>query len=131
MPEGGHNVQDGVADTKCEWSKRVRGICWGAPFLPASFTTSPRWYHAYLEDTLAIAARLGAPTFFITFTANPTWQAITNELLPGQTASDRPDVVLRVFRGKLVQIRQYLREIFSPSGERYSLRVIDFQHRGK
>ncbi|CAN0154752.1 unnamed protein product, partial [Laminaria digitata] len=58
--------------------------------LPASFTTSPRWYRNYLEDALAVGARLGSPTFFITLTANTRWPEIVDELLPGQCASDRP-----------------------------------------
>ena len=34
------------------------------------------------------------------FTANPKWDEITCELLPGQTAIDRPDLVMCVFRIK-------------------------------
>ncbi|KAI4526365.1 hypothetical protein K525DRAFT_148450, partial [Schizophyllum commune Loenen D] len=33
-------------------------------------------------------------------TANPKWPEITRELLPGQTAYDRPDLVARVFKLK-------------------------------
>ncbi|CAM9581476.1 unnamed protein product, partial [Laminaria digitata] len=40
----------------------------------------------YLEVALAVGARLGSPTFFITLTANTRWPEIANELLPGQTA---------------------------------------------
>ncbi len=61
----------------------------GRTILPASFTTSQRWYQAYLEDALAVGARLGSPTWFCTMTACPSWPEIANELLPGQTASDR------------------------------------------
>ncbi|CAN0573110.1 unnamed protein product, partial [Ectocarpus sp. 12 AP-2014] len=42
----------------------------GRTILPASFTASPRWYRNYLEDALALGARLGSPTFFVTLTAN-------------------------------------------------------------
>jgi hypothetical protein len=34
---------------------------------------------------------------FITVTANPKWPEIKQELLPGQTASDCPDLVTQVF----------------------------------
>lgn len=110
---------------------RDAGVQPGRTILPATFTTSPRWYRARLEDALAVAARLGSPTFFITLTANPRWPEIINELLPGQSASDRPDVVLRVFRARVLQVRRHLTRIFCAYGERYSLVVYEFQHRGK
>ena len=34
-------------------------------------------------------------------TCNPRWVEITEALLPGQSASDRPDIVNRVFKEKL------------------------------
>ena len=51
-------------------------------------------------DTMAIIMESGIPDLFITFTANPNWEDITSKLLPGQTTSDRPDIVARVFEGK-------------------------------
>ena len=102
----------------------------GRIILPGSFTTSPRWYRNYLEDALAVGARLGSPTFFITLTANTRWPEITNELLPGQSACDRPDITLRVFRARMLALRPHLEEIFCPDGVRYSLQVYEFQHRG-
>lgn len=45
--------------------------------------------------------KFGKPDLFITFTCNPTWPEITDNLLPNQTASDRPDLVDRVFKLKL------------------------------
>ena len=38
---------------------------------------------------------------FLTMTANPNWEEIQRELLPNQTASDRPDIVVRVFFMKM------------------------------
>ncbi|GFV68071.1 ATP-dependent DNA helicase [Trichonephila clavipes] len=37
----------------------------------------------------------GTPDLFITFTCNPSWPEITVELLPGQVAADRVDLVVR------------------------------------
>jgi Helitron helicase-like domain at N-terminus len=37
-------------------------------------------------------------------TANPNWPEIQRELLPGQTAADRPDLVARVFKAKMSQL---------------------------
>ena len=48
-----------------------------------------------------IVAKLSKPDLFLTFTCNPKWPEIVANLLPGQTASDRPDLVARVFKLKL------------------------------
>ena len=61
------------------------------------------------QDSMAIVRHFGRPTLFITFTANPKWKAIVDELLPGQTAVDRPDLVARVFHIKQRQLLYELR----------------------
>ena len=38
-------------------------------------------------------------------TCNPKWQEITENLEPGEEASDRPDLVARVFSIKLDALR--------------------------
>jgi hypothetical protein len=43
------------------------------------------------QDSMACIRVHGKPDLFITFTANPKWPEITNELLSGQEANDRPD----------------------------------------
>ena len=43
----------------------------------------------------------GKPDLFITFTCNPQWKEITDELLEHQTSADHPDLVARVFKLKL------------------------------
>lgn len=50
---------------------------------------------------LVIVRAYGKSDLFVTFTCNPTWPEIQNELLQGQTATDRPDLVARVFSLKL------------------------------
>lgn len=37
-------------------------------------------------------------------TTNPLWQEITRELMPGQQAGDRPDLISRVFNLKLAKL---------------------------
>jgi len=49
---------------------------------------------------MAIVRYFGKSTLFITFTANPNWKEIQDELLPHQSATDRPDLVVRVFHLK-------------------------------
>ncbi|SGY19929.1 BQ5605_C017g08389 [Microbotryum silenes-dioicae] len=69
--------------------------------LPSSHTGSPCQMIQLYQDAMAIVRVFGAPDIFITMTCNPAWSEIVNALLPGQTASDRPDIVTRVFHGKL------------------------------
>lgn len=57
---------------------------------------------------MAIVRQKGAPSFFITFTTNPNWKEIQDHLIFGQTATDRPDLVVRVFQQKL---KSLLREL--------------------
>ena len=49
---------------------------------------------------MAYVRRMGRADFFITMTCNPQWPEIADNLLPGQQAQDRPDMVARVFRQK-------------------------------
>ena len=69
--------------------------------LPSTFIGSPRNMHQLFLDAMALVGKLGKPDLFLTFTCNPKWSEIIENLLPGQTASDRPDLVNRVFNMKL------------------------------
>ena len=55
-----------------------------------------------LQNSLAISRRYGVANLSITMTANPKWPEILNALLPGQTPTDRPDLVSHVFHQKKV-----------------------------
>ncbi|GBN55570.1 hypothetical protein AVEN_94499-1 [Araneus ventricosus] len=50
---------------------------------------------------MQISSRYGAPDLFITFTANPKWPEITENLRPSEHTTDRPDLLARVFNLKL------------------------------
>jgi len=49
------------------------------------------------EDSIEIVQHLGKPSLFITFTTNPGWKDIQDELLPHQVTRDCPDLSSRVF----------------------------------
>lgn len=68
--------------------------------LPSSFTMSTHYMHQLFQDSMAICRYYQHPDLFLTFTANPTWPEIQNTLLPGQSYTDRPDLVARVFNLK-------------------------------
>ncbi|CAF4797531.1 unnamed protein product, partial [Rotaria sp. Silwood2] len=69
--------------------------------LPSSFQGGPRAMQQNYQDAMAIVRKYGKPDLFITFTCNPTWREIEEQLFPGQTPSDRPDLITRVFKLKL------------------------------
>jgi Helitron helicase-like domain at N-terminus len=83
--------------------------------LPATFTGGDRFMQRLYQDSMAIVRHSGRPNLFITFTTNPDWDEITQELLTDedevrmQTWRDRPDLVARVFRLKLKAMLQELR----------------------
>jgi len=79
---------------------------------------------------LQIIERFGKPDLFITITCNPNWIEIQCNLLPGQTAADRPDLVARVFELKKKEFIKdlYNKKIFG-SAVAY-VHTIEFQKRG-
>lgn len=64
--------------------------------LPSSFIGSPRHMQQNYQDAMAIVSKTGKPDIFLTITCNPKWKEIQENLLPGQQACDRPDIVARV-----------------------------------
>ncbi|XP_065682304.1 uncharacterized protein LOC136095523 [Hydra vulgaris] len=79
---------------------------------------------------MAIIKKYGKPDLFITFTCNPKWREITENLNPDECASGRPDLVSRVFKMKL---KCFLEDIFKKGvlGKVIShVQVIEFQKRG-
>ena len=81
--------------------------------LPSTFMGSERFMTQLFQDAMAIVRTFGKPDIFYTMTANPNWPEIQEQLLwevppgPGanhqrrrQKASDRPDIVARVFEAK-------------------------------
>lgn len=99
-------------------------------FLPSSHTGSPRNMAQCFQDSMAIARYHGKVDLFLTMTTNPDWPEITAELLPGQTAYDRPDLVSRVFRLKAQEmINNIYRDGIFGCSVAY-VYTIEFQKRG-
>jgi len=98
--------------------------------LGATFTGGPRYMVGQYQDAMSIVSKYGKPDLFITFTCNPTWPEIRDNLYNGQTASDRPDLVARVFQLKVKALceeivkKQVLGEVTA------YIYVIEFQKRG-
>ncbi|RCN40770.1 hypothetical protein ANCCAN_13290 [Ancylostoma caninum] len=56
--------------------------------LPSSFEGGPRAMHQPYQDAMAIVAKYGKPEYFLTFTCNPQWRDIVENLYPGQVSAD-------------------------------------------
>eukprot|EP00918_Siedleckia_nematoides_P087190 GHVU01191799.1.p1 GENE.GHVU01191799.1~~GHVU01191799.1.p1 ORF type:complete len:1705 (-),score=120.63 GHVU01191799.1:910-5910(-) len=81
--------------------------------LPQSYIGGMRNIYKRYRNAMALVTSLGSPSLFITVTCNPNWPEIRNSLkmLPSgrvQQPADRPDLLARVFEGKL---RSILREV--------------------
>lgn len=81
------------------------------------------------QDSMAIVCKYGKPDLFITFTCNPNWQEILDNL-QGTKKEHRPDLIARNFKLKLEELldditRKHIFEI--PSAWFYN---IEFQKRG-
>ena len=76
--------------------------------LPSSFLGSPRFFQKLFQDSLAVVRRFGKPTFFLTMTTNIKWPEIQNNLPPGSSANDRPDLICRVFNLKAKKLIKYI-----------------------
>lgn len=76
--------------------------------LPSSFTGSPRYMHEKTQDAMTYVRTFGRPDLFITFTCNPEWPEIKNELFRNQKSFDRHDIISRVFNLKVKQFTNVL-----------------------
>ena len=82
------------------------------------------------QDAMAIVSAKGKPDYFLTMTCNPKWKEISSNLLNGQKASDRPDLVGRVFHQKLKELQVDLAERDILGKVIAKIYVIEFQKRG-
>jgi hypothetical protein len=98
--------------------------------LPATFIGSQRHMNNLYQDAMAIVSQTGKPDYFLTFTCNPHWKEIQDELLPGQTAIDRPDLCSRIFNLKLAELIKDLRCDKVLGSILAMIYTIEFQKRG-
>lgn len=107
------------------------GVRAGVPvILPSSFEGSPRNMHEKCQDAMAIFSRFGAPDLFITFTANPNWKEIQQNIGAGNKVGDRSDIVVRVFNLKLKELLNDLTRVGIFGKCIAWVYTIEFQKRG-
>ncbi|KAL5537485.1 hypothetical protein UlMin_042343 [Ulmus minor] len=79
---------------------------------------------------MSLVQRFGKPDIFLTITCNPNWNEIKQELQPHEEPQNRPDLVTRIFRAKLEELKDELfkKQVFGPIAA--YVYVIEFQKRG-
>ncbi|XP_054706695.1 uncharacterized protein LOC129216505 [Uloborus diversus] len=98
--------------------------------LPSTFIGSPRAMQQNYQDAMSIVRDYGKPDLFLTFTCNPKWKEIRDNLFPGQKPHDRPDLVARVFDMKKKALLQDLQKDGIFGRIVADIHVIEFQKRG-
>ena len=98
--------------------------------LPSSFTGSSRNMIQHCQDALAINRYFHGADFFLTMTADPNWQEIKENLLPGQSVADRPDLAVRAFHAKVEEIKADLFKHGYLGQTVAHVYTIEFQKRG-
>ncbi|XP_021719151.1 uncharacterized protein LOC110686855 isoform X2 [Chenopodium quinoa] len=98
--------------------------------LPPSFLGGPRDMKRRYLNAMALVQKYGKPDLFVTVTCNANWPEIKAELSPGEAAQDRPDLVARIFRAKLIALRKKVmkEKIFGKVAA--MIYVVEFQKRG-
>ncbi|AQK61565.1 hypothetical protein ZEAMMB73_Zm00001d012842 [Zea mays] len=98
--------------------------------LSTSFIGGPRDMRRRYMDAMALVRKFGKPDIFLTMTCNPNWDEITRELHPMQSPQDRPDLVVRIFRAKLEELKKRLTKQHILGKIRAYVYVVEFQKRG-
>jgi hypothetical protein len=111
--------------------------------LPSTHIGSDRHMNQLFQDSMAICCAFHKPDLFLTMTANPNWpeiqDALLEEELPDldstacrrkQTASDRPDIVARVFEQKKNAILKNIKKGGILGKVVAFIHTIEFQKRG-
>jgi hypothetical protein len=80
-------------------------------------------------DAMALVQKYGKPDIFLIMTCNPNWDKIKNEIYPGQTPQDRPDLVTRVFRAKEAMRKMLMEKEILGKVKAY-VYVVEFQKKG-
>jgi len=98
--------------------------------LPSSYIGGPRNLGQGFQDSMAIAHYFQKVDIFLTMTTNPCWPEIEQELLPGQTAYNHPDLVAHVFQLKKKVVIEYIYKHGVFGRAVAYVYVIEFQKRG-
>ncbi|XP_074271299.1 uncharacterized protein LOC141595232 [Silene latifolia] len=98
--------------------------------LPPTFLGGPRDMKKRYLNSMALVHRFGKPDLFVIMTCNAGWPEIKELLAPGEEVQNRPDLVARVFRAKLLALKKQIveKQIFGEVAA--YVYVVEFQKRG-
>ncbi|XP_074314952.1 uncharacterized protein LOC141651129 [Silene latifolia] len=122
-------LYQGIIDTVGTGENRAANIG-KRVILPPTFLEGPRDMKKRYLNSMALVHRFGKPDLFVTMTCNANWPEIKNHLAPGEEAQNRPDLVARVFRAKLLALKKQIvdKQIFGEVAA--YVYVVEFQKRG-
>ncbi|XP_075507436.1 uncharacterized protein LOC142544258 isoform X1 [Primulina tabacum] len=86
-------------------------------------------YQRY-QDAMTSVQTYGKPDIMLTMTCNPNWNEMKNQLLPGQSPQDRPDLITRIFRSKFEEFEKDIVDRGVLGKVRSYSYVIEYQKRG-
>ncbi|KAL3820594.1 hypothetical protein ACJIZ3_006499 [Penstemon smallii] len=81
-------------------------------------------------NAMALVQKFGKPDLFITMTCNLGWKEIRDNLLPSEVPHDRPDLIARVFKAKLEELKDEIvrKKIFGDVAA--YVYAVEYQKRG-
>ncbi|CAN0922382.1 hypothetical protein LINGRAHAP2_LOCUS33036 [Linum grandiflorum] len=99
---------------------------------PSSFTGGVRYMQQLYQDGMAICRYYKNPDLFITFTCNAQWPEIIHAFKEdvGVHGEDKPMVIARVFRMRLEQLKEDLKEGQFFGRSIADMHTVEFQKRG-
>ncbi|KAI3922373.1 hypothetical protein MKX01_006062, partial [Papaver californicum] len=74
--------------------------------LPSSYIGGPHDMYQRYQDAMTLVQKCRKPDIFLTSTCNPLWPEIVDELLPGQSVSDRPDLTTMLFCARFQELKE-------------------------
>ena len=98
--------------------------------LPSSFVGGNRSMVQLYQDAMTLCRVYGKPDLFVTITCNPNWPDIARNLLPGQSSTDRPALITRVFKLRLHEILRDILKVGVLGSVVAYVGVTEFQKRG-
>ncbi|XP_056686488.1 uncharacterized protein [Spinacia oleracea] len=98
--------------------------------LPPTFIGGPRDLKKRYLNAMSLVHRYGKPDLFVTMTYNPAWPEIKQELGVGEDAQNRPDLVSRIFRAKLLALKKQIMQKHVFGEDAALIYVVEFQKRG-
>ncbi|XP_060218953.1 uncharacterized protein LOC132645771 [Lycium barbarum] len=81
-------------------------------------------------DAIALVQHFGKPDMFLAMTCNPSWPEIEDFLLPTDEIQNRPDLISRVFKAKLEELKSDIVKTSIFEKVAAFMYSIEFQKRG-